>query len=175
LFPALVGLLAVALCAHLAVNFTISRVARADQPRLVEDLRRRGLATGSAVLALSGLALIGAAWKAPDLWHRLTGPALPAVGIGLLAAATSLYALARRSYRLARGATLLTAVAILWGWLIAQSPHLLGARLTIHSAAATGPALTAIAIAGAVVLVAVVPAFYLLYVLFAHPSLEGSQ
>jgi cytochrome d ubiquinol oxidase subunit II len=175
LFPALVGLLAVALCAHLAVNFTISRVARAGQPRLVEDLRRRGLATGSAVLALSVLALIGAAWKAPDLWDRLTGPALPAVGIGLLAAATSLYALARRSYRLARGATLLTAVAILWGWLIAQSPHLLGARLTIHSAAATGPALTAIAIAGVVVLVAVLPAFYLLYVLFAHPSLEGSQ
>ena len=175
LFPVLVGLLAVALCAHLAVSFTISRLERAEQPGVVEDLRRRGLATGAAVLALSVLALIGAAWKAPELWHRLTGPALPAVAIGLLAAGTSLYALGRRSYRLARRATLLTAVAILWGWLIAQSPHLLGARLTIHSAAATGPALAAIAIAGVVVLVAVLPAFYLLYVLFAHPSLEGSE
>jgi cytochrome d ubiquinol oxidase subunit II len=175
IFPALVGLLAVALCAHLAVSFMISRLAQAGQPRLVEDLRRRGLATGAAVLTVSVLALIGAAWKASDLWDRLTGPALPVVVIGLLAAGTSLYALGRRNYGLARGATLLTAVTILWGWLIAQSPHLLGARLTIHSAAATGPALTAIAIAGAVVLAAVLPAFYLLYVLFAHPSPESTE
>jgi cytochrome bd-type quinol oxidase subunit 2 len=51
----------------------------------------------------------------------------------------------------------------------------LGPRLTIHTAAATGPALTALAIAGAAVLVAVLPAFYLLYVLFARPSPEVTE
>jgi cytochrome bd-type quinol oxidase subunit 2 len=51
----------------------------------------------------------------------------------------------------------------------------IGARLTIHTAAATGPALTAIGIAGAVVLIGVLPAFYLLYVLFAHPSPERTE
>ena len=87
----------------------------------------------------------------------------------------SLSALWRRGYALARGATLLAAAAILWGWLIAQSPRLIGTRLTIHSAAATAPALTALAVAGAVVLVAVLPAFYLLYVLFARPSPEVTE
>ena len=95
--------------------------------------------------------------------------------IGLLATVISLYALARRRYLLARGATMLTAGAIIWGWLIAQSPRLIGTRLTIHAAAATPPALTALAIAGVAVLIAVLPAFYLLYVLFGHPSPEVTE
>ncbi len=60
-------------------------------------------------------------------------------------------------------------------WLIAQSPRLIGTRLTIHTAAATHAALTALAIAGAAVLIAVLPALYLLYVLFTHPSAETTQ
>ena len=58
---------------------------------------------------------------------------------------------------MARVATILATAAIVWGWLIAQSPRLLGARLTIHTAAATAPALTALLIAGAVVLIACFP------------------
>ena len=174
-FAGLVGLLAIALCAHLAASFIANRLEQTGQPRLAEVFRRRGLQTGASVIVLSLLALSGAAWKAPGLWHRLTGPALPVVVIGLLAAAVSVYGLARRRYLVARGATMLTAGAVVWGWLIAQSPHVIGARLTIHTAAATGPALTAIGIAGAVVLVSVLPAFYLLYVLFAHPSPERTE
>ena len=127
------------------------------------------------MLALSVLALLAAAWKAPALWHNLSTTALPLLVIGLLATPISLYALARRCYLLARGATMLAAGAIVWGWLIAQSPRLIGPRLTIHTAAATPAALTALAIAGAAVLIAVLPAFYLLYVLFAHPSPEITQ
>ena len=174
-FAGLVGLLAIALCAHLAASFIANRVEQTGQPRLAERFRRRGLQTGASVIVLSLLALSGAAWKAPGLWHRLTGPALPAVVIGLLAAGVSVYGLARRHYAVARGATMLTTGAVVWGWLIAQSPHVIGARLTIHTAAATGPALTAIGIASAVVLVSVLPAFYLLYVLFAHPSPENIE
>jgi cytochrome d ubiquinol oxidase subunit II len=175
LFAGLVGLLAVALCAHLAASFMANRLQQTGQSRLADGFRRRGLQTGAAVLALSLLALIGAGWKAPELWHRLTGPSLPAVVIGLLAAAGSVYGLASRRYLLARGATMLTATAIVWGWLIAQSPRLIGTHLTIHTAAATGPALTAIATAIAVVLVSVLPAFYLLYALFANPSPERTE
>jgi cytochrome d ubiquinol oxidase subunit II len=175
LFAGLVGLLAVALCAHLTASFMTNRLQHAGQTGLAERFRRRGLQTGASVLALSLLALIAAAWKAPDLWHRLTGAALPLLAIGLLATAVSLYGFARRHYLIARGATMLTAGAIVWGWLIAQSPHLIGTSLTIHTAAATGPALTALAIAGAVVLVTVLPAFYLLYVLFARPSPEVTE
>ncbi|MEA2160020.1 MAG: cytochrome bd ubiquinol oxidase subunit [Solirubrobacteraceae bacterium] len=175
LFAGLVGLLAVALCAHLAASFMTNRLEQTGQPRLADGFRRRGLQTGASVIVLSLLALLSAAWKAPDLWHRLAGPALTAVVIGLLAAAVSVYGLARRRYLIARGATMLATGAVIWGWLIAQSPHVIGARLTIHTAAATGPALTATGIAGAVVLVSVLPAFYLLYVLFAHPSPERTE
>jgi cytochrome bd ubiquinol oxidase subunit II len=174
-FAGLVGLLAIALCAHLAASFMTNRLEQTGQPRLADGFRRRGLQTGASVIVLSLLALSGAAWKAPGLWHRLTGAALPVVVIGLLAAGVSEYGLARRHYLVARGATMLTAGAVVWGWLIAQSPHVIGARLTIHTAAATGPALTAIGIAGAVVLVSVLPAFYLLYALFAHPSPERTE
>jgi cytochrome bd ubiquinol oxidase subunit II len=175
LFAALVGLLAVALCAHLAATFVTTRLQRAGQPGLADRFRRRGLQTGTSVLVLGALALLTADWKAPAVWHRLTTAALPLLAIGLVATIVSLSALWRRGYALARGATLLAAAAILWGWLIAQSPRLIGTRLTIHSAAATAPALTALAVAGAVVLVAVLPAFYLLYVLFARPSPEVTE
>jgi len=80
----------------------------------------------------------------------------------------------RRRYPLARGATMLAAAAIVWGWIIAQSPRLIG-TLTVHTAAATHAALTALAIAGGAVLVAVLPAFYLLYVLFGRLSPEVTE
>ena len=175
LFAVIVGLLAVALCAHLAATFVTYRLERASQTALADRFRRRGLQTGASLLALSLLALLAADWKAPALWHRLSTAALPLLVIGLLTTVLSLYGLASRRYLLARGATMLTAGAIVWGWLVAQSPRLIGARLTIHTAAATHAALTALAIAGAAVLVAVLPAFYLLYVLFAHPSPEMTQ
>jgi cytochrome bd ubiquinol oxidase subunit II len=175
LFAVTVGLLAVALCAHLAASFITHRLQRTGQPGLAERFRRRGLQTATSVLALSVLSLLAAAWKAPALWHNLSTTALPLLVIGLLATVTSLYALARRRYQLARSATMLAAGAIVWGWLIAQSPRLIGTRLTIHAAAATPPALTALAIAGIAVLIAVLPAFYLLYALFGHPSPEVTQ
>jgi cytochrome d ubiquinol oxidase subunit II len=175
LFAGVVGLLAVALCAHLAASFVTNRLEHTGQPGPAERLRRRGLQTGTSVLALSLLALLTAAWKAPALWHRLSTAALPLLAIGLAATIISLYAMARRRYPLARGATALAAGAIVWGWLIAQSPRLIGTHLTIHTAAATAPALTALAIAGVAVLIAVLPAFYLLYVLFGHPSPEVTE
>lgn len=174
LFAGIVGLLAVALCAHLAATFVTNRLERTSQAA-ADRFRRRGLQTGASVLALSLLALLAAAWKAPALWHRLSTAALPLLVIGVLAMVLSLYALASRRYLLARVATMLTAGAIVWGWLIAQSPRLIGTRLTIHTAAATHTALTALAIAVAAVLIAVLPAFFLLYVLFAHPSPEMTQ
>lgn len=171
LFAGIVGLLAVALCAHLAACFMSFRLSRAKE-QLATRFRSRGLQTGAAVLALGLLALPVAAWKAPALWHRLSTTALPLVVVGILAAGLSLYGLARRRYLLARWASMLTAGAVVWGWFIAQSPRLVGSRLTFHTAAASPAVLSALAIAGAVVLLAVLPAFYLLYALFRRPSPE---
>ena len=89
---------------------------------------------------------------------------------GLAAMVASLLALAGRRHALARIAGLVAGAGLVWGWLIAQSPHLVGAGLTIHTAAATASALTAVAVACGAVLLGVIPALLLLFTLFATPT-----
>jgi cytochrome d ubiquinol oxidase subunit II len=170
-----VGALAAALCAQLAASFVTLKLARLGEDRTTERFRRRGLQSGAGVLLLSVLALATASATAPALSHRLTGAALPIVIAGLASAAVSLLALAWRWYAVARGATVLTAAAVLWGWFVAQAPHLVGARATIHTAAATHAALAAIAISAGMVLLLVIPAMYLLFSIFARPVLEVAE
>jgi hypothetical protein len=64
---------------------------------------------------------------------------------------------------------------VLWGWFIAQAPHLIGTRLTFAAAAATHPALVAITIASGAVLVLVLPAMRLLFTTLARPVLEATE
>ena len=171
-FAIVVGGLAVCLCTQLAASFVAVRLARAGETRLLVHVRRRGLQAGAGVLVLSVAALGVAATASPALFRRLTGAALPLIQLGLAAAALSLLALIVCRYRLARAASLLTGIALVWGWLVAQSPNLIGARLTIHTAAATAPALAAVAIACGAVLLGVLPALCLLFVMFARPRPE---
>ena len=174
-FALTIGALAAALCAQLAACFVALRLAGSDEPRLAEQFRRRGLQAGTCVVLLGLAAPTIAAAAAPGVWHRLIGPVLPLLLVGVAAAALSLLALSRRRYLLARGACLLTGAAVLWGWFVSQAPHLIGSRLTIHTAAATHAALMSIAIAGGVVLLLVLPAMYLLFAVFARPELEVTE
>jgi len=89
LFAGLVGLLAVALCAQLAASFMTWRLSRTGESQSAERFRRRGLQTGTVMLALGLLALLAGAWKAPALWHRLSTAALPLLVIGLLGSRTA--------------------------------------------------------------------------------------
>jgi cytochrome bd ubiquinol oxidase subunit II len=171
-FALIVGALAVALCAQLAASFVALRLARCERDRAAERFRRRALQASACVLLLMVLALVAAATTAPAVWHRLTGPTLPSVIVGLAVETFLLLALARRRYLVARTASVLSGVALLWGWFAAQAPHLIGPRLTVYTAAATRPALAAIAIAGGVVLLLVLPAMYLLFTVFARPVPE---
>jgi cytochrome bd ubiquinol oxidase subunit II len=172
LLALIVGALAVALCAQLAASFVTLKLVRSGEDPIIERFRRRGVQSSAWVLVLSTGALATASATAPGLWHRLVGVALPIVIVGAGAAGLSLLALARRWYRVARASTVVTAAAVLWGWFVAQAPHVIGARLTIHTAAATHAGLAAIAIASAVVFVLVLPAMYLLFSIFARPVLE---
>jgi cytochrome bd ubiquinol oxidase subunit II len=175
LFAIIVGLLAVALCVQLAACFMTQRLARGGQHRLAESFRRWGLQSGVGVLALAALALIVASWKAPSLSNGLLTTALPLVIIGAVAITVSLAGLATRRYGIARVGSLLTGTALLWGWFVAQTPHLVGVGLTLHTAAASHSALAAIAIASGIVLVLVLPSFYLLFTLFDRSSPEAAQ
>jgi cytochrome bd ubiquinol oxidase subunit II len=172
MFALLVGALAVALCVQLASTFVSLNLYRSGEDLITERFRRRALASGLCVLTLSVAALAASAATTPALWHRLIGAGLPALIAGLLTMALSLLALGRRRYGVARVLTMLSGAAVLWGWFVAQAPRLIGTRLTIHSAAATHPALIAIAISIAIVLLLVLPATYLLFALFGRPVLE---
>jgi cytochrome d ubiquinol oxidase subunit II len=174
LFALTTGALAVMLCAELAASLMALRTARAGRAELVHRFRRRGLQSAVGTMVLSALALGVAAWKAPALSDRLLGPELPVMVFGFAAATTSVQAFWVGSHRRARGATVLSAVTVIWGWILAQAPHLFG-PLTVHSAAASGPALTAVAIAVGVTLATVVPALFLLFGVFARPVPEETR
>jgi cytochrome d ubiquinol oxidase subunit II len=174
-FALIIGALATALCAQLAASFVALGMVRTGESRLAEHFRVRGLQSGAWVLVLALAALPVAAASAPAVWHRLVGEALPLVIVGLGAGAMAVLASWRRRYLLARGACLLTGATVLWGWFVSQAPNLIGARLTIHSAAATHAALVSMAIAGGVVLLLVLPAMYLLFSVFSRPELEVTE
>jgi cytochrome d ubiquinol oxidase subunit II len=174
-FALLVGALAVALCAQLAASFVSLNLFNAGRDLITERFRRRALGSAACVLLLSVTALASSAATAPALWHRLIGAGQPAVITGLVAIALSLLALAGRWYGTARILTMLSGAALLWGWFAAQTPRLIGPRLTIHTAAAAHPALIAIAIAIAIVLLLILPATYLLFALFGRPVLEVTE
>lgn len=169
-FALVVGLLAACLCTQLAASFMAIRLAGAGRPDLAERFRQRSLRAGAGTLLLSVAALLVADLGAHRLFTRLTGAALPLVILALASLVLSVVAVARRRYGAGRAVGLLAAAALLWGWFVAQSPHLVGPLLTFHTAAATAPALTAVAIACGLVLLAVVPALLLLFSMFAHPA-----
>jgi cytochrome d ubiquinol oxidase subunit II len=171
-FSIVTGLLAVALCAHLGSSFMAARLGRAGDRARAAVFARRGIWTGIALAGLGDLTVAVAIWKVPALAHRLEGRALPIVLVWQIATIGSPFALAAGRAVLARSAALISAATLIWGWFVAQWPHLIGPRLTVHLAAATGPALTAVAIAFALVLIAVLPAVALLYSLFRRPSPE---
>jgi cytochrome d ubiquinol oxidase subunit II len=174
-FALLVGALAVALCAQLAASFVSLKLARSGEDLITERFRRRALGSAVSVLTLSAAALATSAATTPTLWHRLLGAGRAALITGLIAMTLSLLALAGRWYGVARVLTILSGAAVLWGWFAAQAPRLIGTRLTIHTAAATHPALIAIAIAIAIVQLLVLPATCLLFALFGRPVLEVSE
>jgi cytochrome bd ubiquinol oxidase subunit II len=167
------GLLAVCLCVQLAATFLAAGLHRRRQLQAAERFRRRGLQSGLGLLVLGIAGLAIGASSAPTLADRLTTAALPIVVAGSAALVLSLAALARRRYAVARGATLVSGASLVWGWFIAQSPRLIGPRLTIHSSAASHTALVAVAIAIGIVLVAVLPAFALLWGMSARVPPEA--
>jgi cytochrome bd ubiquinol oxidase subunit II len=90
----------------------------------------------------------------------------------VLSASASTLLLRRRRCAAARLAALLSVGLIVWGWFVAQYPRLIGPRLTLTNAAASPSALAAVCVAIALVLVAALPALYLLFAVFARPSPE---
>jgi cytochrome d ubiquinol oxidase subunit II len=100
------------------------------------------------------------------------GVALPAVVAGFAAEALALLTIVRGRYLRAHAAGVSSAALVLWGWFVAQSPRMVGPRLTLHASAAPHTALVAVTVSVGAVLALVIPAMFLLFSLFNRPVLE---
>ncbi|HEX6471758.1 MAG TPA: cytochrome d ubiquinol oxidase subunit II [Streptosporangiaceae bacterium] len=160
------GVFAVVACAYLATVYLTWDAVRAGEPRLAEGFRRRALATGvlAGVLAAAGLVVLRADGRL--LYDGLTGRGLPLVALSAAAGVASLGLLAVRRYVAARITAATAVAAVLWGWALAQYPHLLNPGLTIEAAAAPGATLRATAISLAVGAALLIPSLIFLYAMF---------
>jgi cytochrome d ubiquinol oxidase subunit II len=169
-FSLAVGLMALALFAHLAAVFL---TLESDDPALTEDFRVRALWSGAALFLvafgtlfiarkqapLMGVGLLVSRWSFP--FHIATG----------LAAIVVLAALWWRRYHLARVAVGLQVSLIVWGWAISQYPYLVPPDLSIPGAAAPASTLRLVLIALGLGIVVLLPSLlYLFRVFKAAPS-----
>jgi len=169
-FSLTVGLLTLALFAHLAAVFL---TLETRDPDLVGDFRTRALGSGVAVFLaafgtlmiapgqapLMGVGLLGSRWALP--FHLVTGAAAIVV----------LASLWWRRYHLARVAVGAQVSLIIWGWVLAQYPYVIPPDLTVNGAAA--PEVTLRLVLGALGLgvVVLLPSLVYLFRIFkAAPS-----
>ncbi|MBI5516613.1 MAG: cytochrome d ubiquinol oxidase subunit II [Deltaproteobacteria bacterium] len=136
-FSWLVGAFALASCAYLAaVYLTLETTGP-----LREDFRRRALASGTVLVALSVVAPWLTRREAPLLGHALLSPrSLPVLCLGGAVALLSGLGLWRRWYRLARASSIAWVALLLAGLGLAMYPSLIVPDLDLHDAAA--PAVT---------------------------------
>jgi cytochrome bd ubiquinol oxidase subunit II len=169
-FSLAVGLMALALFAHLAAVFL---TLESDDPALTEDFRVRALWSGVALFLVAFGALLLAREQAPLMGvGLLVSPwSLPFHVATGLAAISVLAALWWRRYHLARVAVGLQVSLILWGWGVSQYPYLVPPDLTIEGAAAPAATLRLVLIALGLGIVVLLPSLvYLFRVFKAAPS-----
>jgi cytochrome bd ubiquinol oxidase subunit II len=159
-----VGVLAVAMGAHLAAVFLGADARRAGRPELVHAFRRRALGSGAVTgaLALAGLVIVNS--EVPDLYDGLTsGLGLACVVVSALAGLVTLAFEWTERFELARFSGAVAVAAILAGWAAAQEPYLLPPNLTLTEAAAPDATLSALLIASAAGMLLLIPALIWLF------------
>lgn len=168
----LIGLLTVALCAYLAaVYLTVE-----TRGEVQEDFRRRALWAGGAVGAFALLLLPIMPRALPHLWEHMTRPfsALP-IGLGVLLALFSAWAVHRRHYLPGRVAAGGQVVVLLGGWAFGHWPYLIYPDLTVANAGAVGPTVRFLLNALPFGLAVLLPSLWLLFRVFKseQPKVGG--
>jgi cytochrome d ubiquinol oxidase subunit II len=167
LFPAAVGLLAVALFAFLAAVYLTCETRDAA---LRDDFRARALVAGVAaaptalVAALAAIAAPGTAhFRDAFFGSWWTWPLHAATAA---AAVIALWALVRRRFRLARAAAAAQVALIIVGWALAQRPYLIAPDVGIDAAAAPRVTLILLILATSAGMVVLAPSIYWLMRVF---------
>jgi cytochrome d ubiquinol oxidase subunit II len=141
-----IGVLSVVTSWYLAAVYLAADAARIGDAALVSAFRRRALALGIGAGALALAALVVVHEDARPIWDGLTSGwgLVPLIGSVVAGGATLLLVRAAR-YEPARIAAAAAVAAVVAGWAVAQSPHLLPG-LTVDDAAAGHATLVAIVV-----------------------------
>ena len=164
-FPFAIGFFTLTLCALLAATYL---TLEARDPALQEDFRRRALIAAVSVGAMAGLSFLLSAEGAPAIRHGLSNASW-SIPFQILTGAVALWAIWtiwKRQFRLACILVPIQVVLIVFGWGLAQYPHLVTPDLTFSNTAAPDAVLRPLLIvlvAGGMLLV---PAFWYLYAVF---------
>lgn len=169
------GLLFVAACAYIGGVYLVADTQRRGEQAMTGYFRRRAIAAGAVTGVLAAANMVLLHGSAPRLWHRLLGPALPAVAVSAAAGLAALGLLLTRRRNLLRGAAALAVVAVLAGWAIAQYPYLLPGQLTLQAGAAPAAGPAAEVVVAGMAVVFVVPSFVWLYWLQQHGQLVDTE
>jgi cytochrome d ubiquinol oxidase subunit II len=160
------GFFAVATCAYLAAVYLARDAHREGDGELAALWRRRALAGGAWMGALSAAGLALVATSAPDLWEGFQGRAAPLVVLSAVGGILSCVAMGARRYAAAVLGAGAAVSGVVLGWGVAQYPALLPPTITADSARAPEATLRAAAwsMAGGAVLL--VPSLAFLFYLF---------
>jgi cytochrome bd ubiquinol oxidase subunit II len=165
------GLLFVAACAYIGGVYLVADSDRRHDHEMIRYFRRRAMVAGIVTGALAAVNMVLLHGSAPYLWHRLFGPALPAVAVSVAAGVAALALIFLNRPNLLRIAAGLAVVGVVAGWGVAQYPYLLPGQLTLTAGAeplSGQQAELAVMILAAAL---VVPSFVWLYWLQQHGRL----
>jgi len=141
-----IGVLSVVTSAYLAAVYLAADSAHDRKRDLVEQFRRRALASGLAAgaVAVAGIFIVNSEDHA--LFHSLlTGRALPAVIVSAVAGVTTLALVYGHRFEPARYCAALAVASIIAGWALARWPTILPG-LTVDQAAAGHDTLVAVVV-----------------------------
>jgi cytochrome d ubiquinol oxidase subunit II len=167
-FPLACGLIGLGICAFLTPFYMLER----PLGDLREQFRQMALFGSLGLGVVTTLALVVAAWDAPDFFDRLIEPVpLLLIAVAVLLGLASL-AVVWRALHLAAPVAAGAVVAVIAAWALAMHPYLILPALEVNDAAANDSVLQAFLIALPVGAAILVPSLLYLFVLFAraHPD-----
>jgi cytochrome bd ubiquinol oxidase subunit II len=169
---AMVGALAVAVCAYLAAVYLTADARRMGDAEHERYFMWRALGAGvvTGALALGGILVLRS--DAPRTYDRLTHEALPIVILSAVLGVATIVALALRRPRGTRLMAAGAVVAVVAAWAVAQWPYILPETLTFSQAAGDETTLWWVVAVFGVALVVVVPSIALLFWLDQKSRLE---
>jgi cytochrome d ubiquinol oxidase subunit II len=170
---ALVGLLAIAVCAYLAAVFLVADARRLGQADLERYFLRRATlaAVVAGALAVAGIGVLQV--DAPVLAGELTRTGWPFIVASGVLGLAALVLLRRGAPFGTRPLAVGAVVAVVWGWGVAQYPDILPGTLSLTAAAAPSGSLDALLVIFVVAALVIAPSLVLLFVLDQRSRLDA--